>query len=431
MLQIMSNSSIKILLLISLLIQLGNSWPFQLPTSYEFDLTLDETYFIHGLQIGFPPQNIDKFEFDTGSSDTVIITSAYKPQYSKTFQNTSKTFYGSYGSIDQFSLYQGSDIITSWNGLKLQNQTLAITNIPQSLLGGYNGILGMGYNTTQFIRPNYPNLLYSMKDQQKIERKLFSIDGQADGGSVLFGGVYADIYDGVLTKVDLLPRWKSKQYYMPYFTINGMKLNDGTVVSSQTVAAIIDTGADILALPDPILGNLFAGLNKSSSDYYYRSDSDIDLHMYYFAFDSIKDLSLKLDVQGYELELPVVDFVKNYTTVNGKKYAGIISQSVGIDINVDEITLPAKLLTHYYSVWDYDNHHIYFAKYKQKKQWCKGNRAAKSGDQLPVSTTVVPDPSNTYSTGYLNSLETTISGASSILNNPKTFPGNSQTTTTP
>ncbi|KAI5951760.1 SAP30 [Candida jiufengensis] len=423
-------------LIIIFLSQLINAWPHPRQSLPEFELTIDTLYYIHGLEFGSPPQKIkSQVLLDTGSSDTLVSTFAFNPQKSKTFKNSSLVFNGVYGSISEFALYKAFDVITAPNGVKT-NQTLAITNVNPNLLNDHNVIVGMGYDTTQFIRPNYPNFISSFKDQNKIKRTLFSINGQVDGGSVLFGGVYTDIYEDVLTKVELIPRYKNRKWFQPYLTVSGIKLSDGSVISNQTCACIIDTGADLLPFSKPMLGNLFAALNDASGDYFYvnttNPDDPNETPFYYFPLDSIKDLSIKLDVQGYELDLPVIDVIHGIKIINGKAYGGIAYQEAVIDVQVDAIFLPAKLLTHYYSVWDYDNHFIYFAKYKNRgKIGCNGRIAVDSGDQLPVATTNVPHASTTYSVGYQTSLETTVSGADSIINSPKTYAGsNNQSYTT-
>lgn len=52
---------------------------------------------------------------------------------------------------------------------------------------GENGILGLAYIRTQFIRPINNHFAYLLEEEDKIERILFANNGQWNVPSIVFG----------------------------------------------------------------------------------------------------------------------------------------------------------------------------------------------------------------------------------------------------
>ncbi|KAG5417000.1 SAP30 [Candida metapsilosis] len=372
-------------------------------SSYKFNLReSDGLYYIQDFFLGTPPQELHQILIDTGSSDLIILHSGFNYKESSSFINTTNEFTGLYGSIGLFGMVQALDVVTSPNGLVLQNETFGLANadvVPEEF-NGENGILGLAYTRTEFMRPIYNHFTYLLKEEEKIARVLFAINGQSRDPSIVFGGIHSGIYEEPLTRIPLLPRpGTSSDFYAPMITVDGIKLGD-TVISNQISAYTIDTGADVFVPPTPVLANLLTAIGSD------RFDDDEEGYTY-FNIDDFKDKSLTLDVQGLEFTIELNDLIQDTKIVNGTTYVAIPQYSVDIGINADAGTLPGFLLKQWYMVWDYDNHQMYFAKYRSSEQ-SENIIEVSEGYELPVATQDAPDPINTYSAVYKASLETTL-----------------------
>lgn len=109
-----------------------------------------------------------------------------------------------------------------------------------------------------------------------------------------------------------------------------------------------------------------------------------------------------------EFTIELSDLIQDTKVVNGTTYVAIPQYSVDIGINADAGTLPGFLLKQWYMVWDYDNHQMYFAKYKSSDELSENIIEVPDGYELPLPTQDAPDPTNTYSAVYKASFETTL-----------------------
>ncbi|KAI3402384.1 SAP30 [Candida oxycetoniae] len=383
--------------------------PLAYPQSFQFDLVLKDLYYIQDLYLGTPPQKLENTILDTGSTDLVLLTPYFKPNDSSTFHNTTNEFEGVYGTIAPFIMYQASDILSSPNGFLVNNETFGVSNISSNDFDGHYGICGVGFTATEFIQPEYKSFPYLLKEQGRIERVLFSIDGKPQNGSIIFGGIHSGIFQGSLTKVPMIERISSKTgqkagyYLVPNFTVNEIKLGD-IVISNENTLYTIDSGANVFAPPDPVLANLFVAIGADSF-------SDDDEGYTYFNVEQVNGKQLSFDVQGFELKFPLKDLIQDTREVNGTTYVGIPQFTVDIGVNADTGTLPNFLLQYYYTVWDYENHQMYFANYSSIDQGSKGKIGVASGTDLPVPTQNPPHPLATYSVVYNPSLETTLTAS--------------------
>ncbi|KAI5957487.1 SAP30 [Candida theae] len=372
--------------------------------SYKFSLRESEgLYYIQDFFLGTPPQELHQILIDTGSSDLIVLQSGFNYRESSSFINTTNEFTGLYGSIGLFGMVQAFEVVTSPNGLVLQNETfgLADADVVPAEFNGENGILGLAYTRTEFIRPTYNHFTYLLKDEGKIDRVLFAINGQSSDPSIVFGGIHAGIYEEPLTRVPLLPRpGTTTDFYVPMITVDEIKLGD-IVISNQISAFSVDTGADVFVPPTPVLANLFTAIGADRFD-------DDDEGYTYFNIDDFKDKVLTLDVQGLEFTIELNDLIQDEKVVNGTTYVAIPQYSVDIGINADAGTLPGFLLKEWYMVWDYDNHQMYFARYMPSGEQVESIVNVASGYELPVGTKDAPDPTNTYTAAYQANLETTI-----------------------
>lgn len=170
------------------------------PISYEFDhREANELNYIQDFFLGTPPQELHQILIDTGSSDLILFKSDFNHEKSTSIINITNEFTGLYGSIDLFEMAETKDIVTSpLNGLILQNKTFGLADVGVLLeeFDAENGILGLVYTRTEFVRPIYNNFTYLLKEQGKIKRILFAINGQPNAPpSIIFGGLHAGVYE--------------------------------------------------------------------------------------------------------------------------------------------------------------------------------------------------------------------------------------------
>jgi hypothetical protein len=192
-------------------------------------------YFIN-LTVGTPPQPQTVF-IDTGSSDTILLAAdapfcqgkkskskcpagSYNTSASSTFTMLSTgAIDANYGQNANATAGEGglvADLVTD----VLQIGGLVVTGAHFGLAheakgnflgnGGYAGIMGLAYPATEALKeglPKYPTFVESLVGAKAIASRLFSLylNEMSSYGSILFGGVDTEKYNGNLTTLNLLP----------------------------------------------------------------------------------------------------------------------------------------------------------------------------------------------------------------------------------
>jgi hypothetical protein len=192
-------------------------------------------YFIN-LTVGTPPQPQTVF-IDTGSSDTILLATdapfcqgkkskskcpagSYNTSASSTFTMLSPgAIDANYGQNANATAGEGglvADLVTD----VLQIGDLVVTGAHFGLAheakgnflgnGGYAGIMGLAYPATEALKeglPKYPTFVESLVGAKAIASRLFSLylNEMSSYGSILFGGVDTEKYNGNLTTLNLLP----------------------------------------------------------------------------------------------------------------------------------------------------------------------------------------------------------------------------------
>jgi hypothetical protein len=194
-------------------------------------------YFVN-LTVGTPSQPQTVF-IDTGSSDTILLAAdapfcqsgkskskskcpggSYNTSASSTFRLLSPdAIDANYGQNANATTGEGgffADLVTD----VIQIGDLVVTGAHFGLAheaegnflgnGGYAGIMGLAYPATEALKdgqPKYPTFVESLVGAKAIASRLFSLylNEMSSYGSILFGGIDTEKYNGNLTTLNLLP----------------------------------------------------------------------------------------------------------------------------------------------------------------------------------------------------------------------------------
>ncbi|TVY26096.1 putative aspartic-type endopeptidase [Lachnellula hyalina] len=231
--------------------------------------TLDneETLYFANATLGTPAQTV-RLHIDTGSSDLWVNTATSDLCTAK---GKACTAAGTYSANDSSTYsYIASDFnITYVDGsgasgdYVTDNFTLGSTTLKTLQFGiGYTsssaeGILGIGYqlNEVQVQRAGksaYLNLPAQLVSDGLISSNAYSLwlnDLDASTGSILFGGVDTDQFQGTLATLPIQSE-SGGQYGEFLLTLTGLSLGDTVIAKDQAQAVLMDSGSSLTYLPD-------------------------------------------------------------------------------------------------------------------------------------------------------------------------------------
>ncbi|TVY44471.1 putative aspartic-type endopeptidase [Lachnellula occidentalis] len=230
--------------------------------------TLDneETLYFANATLGTPAQTL-RLHIDTGSSDLWVNTATSSECTAKgspckaagTYSANDSSTYSYLASDFNISYVDGSgasgDYVTD-------TFTLGSTTLKTLQFGiGYTssspeGILGIGYqlNEVQVQRAGkqaYNNLPAQLVADNLIASNAYSLwlnDLDASTGSILFGGVDTDQFQGTLATLPIQPT--SGQFGEFLITLTGISLGSTVIATDQAQAVLLDSGSSLTYLPD-------------------------------------------------------------------------------------------------------------------------------------------------------------------------------------
>jgi cathepsin D len=217
--------------------------------------------------IGTPAQ-IFEVIFDTGSSNlwvpgkackspACILHKKYQCAKSSTCKATQDKFYIRYGSgsLNGTVTYDKVCFGTAADALCVDKQGFAESTVEPGgafLVGKFDGILGMGYDSIAVnnLTTPFTNLINSGKCAQKVFAFWLSRDPDsgAKGGELTLCGTDASHYEGDLFYVPV-----SRQ---KYWQISVDEVTVGTTSIATKIEAIIDTGTSLLTGPSKDVATL-------------------------------------------------------------------------------------------------------------------------------------------------------------------------------
>ncbi|PWN49263.1 acid protease [Violaceomyces palustris] len=276
---------------------------------------------------GTPNQNIP-IDFDTGSSDTLVNSGAYKPGSSSTSVKTSKTFSTAYGDGTTASgtVYTDTLHIGGLSATKVAIG-LSTTKFIDYAQEGSQGISGMAFPALATFGSNYPPYFYSLKNQGKLNAGVFAFDLDYSGSELYLGGTDSSKYTGSIT-------------YFPINSGNGFWQTPATV-NGQSISSILDTGTTLIVAPTSEAKSLFSKLGVSSFT------QDGTLYGYYNCASPPK---VTFNYGGKSVTLSSAS-----TTFGTTNTGDCVLSVVGEDIGIDAWITGDKFLINQYVVFDVDN----------------------------------------------------------------------------
>lgn len=233
----------------------------------------EETLYFINATLGTPAQAV-RLHLDTGSSDLWVNTNtstlcagAAKPcAFAGTYSANASSTYGYVGSWFNISYVDGSASSGDY-----ATDTLAIggATLKDLQFGiGYRsssaqGILGIGYavNEVQVGRAGlapYQNLPARMAADGKIKSNAYSLwlnDLDANTGSILFGGVDTEQFEGELKTLPVQAEGAVHAEFL--ITLTGLALGATEIAADQALPVLLDSGSSLTYLPDSMVQTIY------------------------------------------------------------------------------------------------------------------------------------------------------------------------------
>jgi len=246
----------------------------------------EETLYFMNITIGTPGQDL-RMHIDTGSSDLWVNTPSsnicegtgqyaqynydicadsgtYRPNKSSTYEYVNNDFNISYVDGTGASGDYVKDVVR-FGGVSLEGQQFAIGYTSSSS----EGVLGIGYPINEvavqyYSDDPYPNLPAHLVNDGHINTNAYSLwlnDLDASTGSILFGGVNTEKFEGTLAEIPIV---KEDGYYSEFIivlTAMGTNGNENSIFSDQAIPVLLDSGSSLMYLPTQITNALYDGFN--------------------------------------------------------------------------------------------------------------------------------------------------------------------------
>ncbi|KAI8979922.1 aspartic peptidase domain-containing protein [Pilobolus umbonatus] len=233
----------------------ASSFPLISPVS--FLAKQRQTSYHHGtgyygeISVGTPPQ-IFNVIFDTGSSDLWVVSSKCTSTVCKghkKFNRKKSHTYNSKVDTDNIEIEYGTGSITGHTGkdiVRLANSQIQIqgqfvtdaVDLSRDFIGTpFHGIFGLGPHSLRSSEESAP--FASMIDQQLIDRPLFAIYSQHNGGEIDFGGIDRSRFMGDISYVDTV----DSDYWMIH--LDKIKYRDHKFKDRK---AIVDSGSTLIIM---------------------------------------------------------------------------------------------------------------------------------------------------------------------------------------
>lgn len=309
--------------------------------------------------LGNPPQEFNLI-FDTGSSNlwvpsrqcnsfACLLHKRYDSTKSTTFKANATDFQIRYGTGAVEGFISTDDMTVG--GLTIKSQGFGeTTKMPgfTFAFAKFDGIMGLGYDTIS-VKGVVPPF-YNMVRQRLVSDAIFSFylaraaDGTPEGGSLTFGGVDEQYFDGPIRYASVVRRG--------YWEVSLDSFQIGSTDLGIKGTAAIDTGTSLIAMPSAVsdMINNRIGAKKGFRGIYMVECADIpNLPTVYFNFGGHK---FPLEPQDYILQTS----------------GGCISPFMGLDIPGFKLWIIGDaFLRRYYTVYDMKNNRVGFAPVKQQQ----------------------------------------------------------------
>lgn len=310
------------------------------------------------ITLGTPPQEFNVI-FDTGSSNLwvpskkcssfpCLLHRRYDSDKSTSFQANHTEFQIRYGSGSVKGFISGDKLTVG--GLEIADQGFGETTEMPGLtfaFAKFDGIMGLGYDTISVASVVPP--FYNMVDQKLISEPLFSFylqraaDGSTTGGSLVFGGVEEDYFEGELKYAPVV----RKGYWE--VSLDSFSVGEIDLGMKKTTAAI-DTGTSLIAMPSAVADTINQQIGAKKG---LRGIYTVDC-------GSISSMpSVTFEFGGHKFPLEAKDYILQTS-------GACISPFMGLDLpGLNLWIVGDAFLRRYYTVYDMGKNRVGFAPVKQ------------------------------------------------------------------
>ena len=331
--------------------------------------TLDnlETLYYANASLGTPAQDF-RLHIDTGSSDLWVnsVNSNLCSQggnqcgESGTYNANDSSTYNYVNGVFNISYVDGSgasgDYATDtfrFGGQTVEDLQFGIGYTSSSP----EGILGIGYTINEVavgragLEP-YPNLPQKLKDDGAIKSNAYSLwlnDLDASTGSILFGGVDTDKFDGELQTLPIIPERGTYAEFIIALTGMGQNGNNGSIFENQNVPVLLDSGSSLMYLPDQVASALYQTFDAQYDSSQGAAFVDCDL--------ANQQGSIDFDFSGVKISVPLNELVITAAISRGRPVCIFGVGPAGDSLSV----LGDTFLRSAYVVYDLSNNEISLA----------------------------------------------------------------------
>ncbi|KIN07638.1 hypothetical protein OIDMADRAFT_186420 [Oidiodendron maius Zn] len=253
----------------------------------EVNQITDSNYIIN-VQVGTPAQDI-KLAIDTGSSDVWVLDSTSEACSSSLDTSSECETPFTSASSSTFKVVDPGEFdityadgtgaqgdyftdVLSFGGQSLNAQTMGIAT--ESTLSP--GLLGIGYDQNEASTAQNPPFVYSsvidsLVSQGLISTKAYSLyldDLQASTGSLLFGGLDSDKYQGNLVQMPIIPQTFGDQSIYTAFIVDMTSFGTTSSGKSTTVTqssfqipVVLDSGTTLTYFPTSLMDEILTAVN--------------------------------------------------------------------------------------------------------------------------------------------------------------------------
>jgi len=353
--------------------------------------TLDnlETLYFANASLGTPPQDF-RLHIDTGSSDLWVNSAdsrlctergnecgesgAYSANDSSTYQYVNSVFNISYVDGSGAAGDYATDTFR-FGGQTIDDMQFGIGYTSSSP----EGILGIGYtiNEVQVNRAGlkaYPNLPQKLKDDGTINSVAYSLwlnDLDASTGSILFGGVDTDKYQGDLQTLPIIQEQGFYAEFIIALTSMGANGNSNSLFSNEVIPVLLDSGSSLMYLPDSVTEALYTQFNAQYDSNQGAAFVSCDL--------ANQQGSLDFSFSGATISVPLNELVITAAVSRGRPVCILGVSPAGNSMPV----LGDTFLRSAYVVYDLSNNEISLAQ-------TRFNATASSVQEIQDSANGVP-----------------------------------------
>lgn len=332
--------------------------------------TLDnlETLYFANASLGTPPQKF-RLHIDTGSSDLWVnsansifcVQGGNQCGESGTYNANESSTYQYVNSVFNISYVDGSGASGDYATDTFRIGGKTVEDLQFGI--GYQssseeGILGIGYTINEVavgragLRP-YPNLPAKLAENGDINSNAYSLwlnDLDASTGSILFGGVDTDKYEGELQTLPIVQE-RGGVFAEFIIVLTGMGQNgeDGSLFKDENVPVLLDSGSSLMYLPDQVANALYQTFNAQYDASQGAAFVNCNL--------ANRQGSLDFNFSGVKISVPLNELVIVAAVSRGRPVCILGVGPAGNSVAV----LGDTFLRSAYVVYDLDNNQISLA----------------------------------------------------------------------